>query len=104
MGIPGPISSRVKDFRTLFKNLDTSLIDLDSPTKDLWFLENMEPEIRDKFKEQIAARPDLPYQDVVADILANQITMRETSKSRSARIQKTKILIRRKLVELDEKR
>ena len=40
--IPNPILDTIDEFKDLFPNLDTSLIDLSAPNHDLWFLENLD--------------------------------------------------------------
>jgi len=44
--IPNPITKIIKEAKDMFYNLDTSLIDLDDPEKNLWFLKNSDPEQR----------------------------------------------------------
>ena len=41
--IPGPIQPTIDEFSKLFSKLNTSLLDLWSPDKDLWFLQNSTP-------------------------------------------------------------
>ena len=44
---------KIEEFSELFgaENLDTSLLDLESNERDLWFINNLEPKARDIFKE-----------------------------------------------------
>ena len=40
--IPNPILETIEEFKYKFPNLDSSLMDLESENRDLWFLKNID--------------------------------------------------------------
>lgn len=58
--VPGPINQTIDAFKHLL-NLDTSLLDLTSPDRDLWFLKNREENIRAEYMVELNKQKHRPY-------------------------------------------
>ena len=66
--IPNPILDTINEFKQKFPNLDTSLMDLESENRNLWFLTNIDESRQNKYFDAINNQPNLPYQNIVLKI------------------------------------